>query len=257
MSVVAFIRKRSARDPLAHHLLRCFYFYCALFQFHHTIEHVPGVLNVAADALSRNNLPLFFSLLTGLSFSGANPGHRSPPCTQARLGISCMGHTVRQYFANALAPSSLSCYGTAARRYFMFCVRRVGSPPFPISQEVLIRFVAYLAESGLSHATISAYLSGLRFVQIAQGWPDPQLCNFPQLHYVMRGIHRLSGPSVSRRLPITPDLMGALYRVWFQPGLYSLYDCTMLWAACCLGFFGFMTEIRGVHLSISLESGFS
>ena len=63
MAVVDILRKRSARSPLAHHLLRCLYFYTALFQFDHTAEHIPGVLNTAADALSRNNLPLFSSLL--------------------------------------------------------------------------------------------------------------------------------------------------------------------------------------------------
>ena len=63
MAVVDILRKRSARSPLAHHLLRCLYFYTALFQFDYTAEHIPGVLNTAADALSRNNLPLFSSLL--------------------------------------------------------------------------------------------------------------------------------------------------------------------------------------------------
>ena len=45
------------------HLLRCLFFYCAQFSFHLSAEHVPGVLNTAADALSRNNLPLFLSLV--------------------------------------------------------------------------------------------------------------------------------------------------------------------------------------------------
>ena len=62
-AVVAILQKRSARDPVAHHLLRCFYFYAAFFQFEYGSEHVPGVLNVAADALSRNNLQLFSSLI--------------------------------------------------------------------------------------------------------------------------------------------------------------------------------------------------
>ncbi len=45
-----------------------------------------------------------------------------------------------------------------------------------------MRFVAYLAGSGLSHTMISSYLSGLRFAQIAHGWPEHQFCNYPQLH---------------------------------------------------------------------------
>ena len=44
-------------------MLRCLYFYSALFQFEFSAEHIPGVQNVAADALSRDNLVLFSSFL--------------------------------------------------------------------------------------------------------------------------------------------------------------------------------------------------
>ena len=63
MAVVAILRGRSARDPLALHLLRCFYFYASLYKFHHCVEHIPGMLNVAADSLSRDNVAMFSSLV--------------------------------------------------------------------------------------------------------------------------------------------------------------------------------------------------
>ena len=62
MGVVAILQKRSARHPVALHLLRCLYFYAAFFRFDYVAHHVPGVVNVAADAISRNNLTLFSSL---------------------------------------------------------------------------------------------------------------------------------------------------------------------------------------------------
>ena len=63
MAVVDILSKGSARDPLAHHLVRCLYFYSSLYAFQFVVMHVPGVFNVAADALSRNNLQLFSSLI--------------------------------------------------------------------------------------------------------------------------------------------------------------------------------------------------
>ena len=63
MSVVAILQSQSARNPLAHHLVRCLYFYAVLFDFKYEVEHVPGESNSAADALSRNNLTLFSFLL--------------------------------------------------------------------------------------------------------------------------------------------------------------------------------------------------
>ena len=63
MSVVRVVQSLNARDPLLCNMLRCFYFYAAYFQFTFSATHIPGVANVAADALSRGNLTLFHSLL--------------------------------------------------------------------------------------------------------------------------------------------------------------------------------------------------
>ena len=100
-----------------------------------------------------------------------------------------------------------------------------------------MRFVAYLAEGELSHATIKTYLSGLRFVQITSGLPDLDLPSFPQLQYVLRGVQRCHS---THRLPITPEVMQLLCTAWSNPGMGSCFDRSMWWAACCLGFFGFM-----------------
>ena len=73
MAVVAVLNTRSAKSPLLMHLLRCFAFYSAYFRFHFTARHVPGVLNTAADALSRNNLQLFSSLVPQAQESSIPP----------------------------------------------------------------------------------------------------------------------------------------------------------------------------------------
>ena len=63
MAVVDILKRRSGRDPSVLHLMSCFFFYLAHFNFQHSAEHVPGVLNTAADAISHNNLPHLSSLL--------------------------------------------------------------------------------------------------------------------------------------------------------------------------------------------------
>ncbi len=62
MGVVAILRKRSARHPVALHLLRCLYFYAATYNFDFIAQHIPGVDNIAADAISRDNINLLSSL---------------------------------------------------------------------------------------------------------------------------------------------------------------------------------------------------
>ena len=48
---------------LVTHLLRCLVFYAVVYHFDFQAEHLPGTHNSAADAISRNNLTLFFSLI--------------------------------------------------------------------------------------------------------------------------------------------------------------------------------------------------
>ena len=61
MGVVAKLRKYSAAREETHKLLRCLYFYAAVYQFSFCAEHVLGVHNTAADAFFHDNMPLFFS----------------------------------------------------------------------------------------------------------------------------------------------------------------------------------------------------
>ena len=76
-------------------------------------------------------------------------------------------------------------------------------------------------------------------MQLAKGFPDPLLQAWTYLDQVLKGIRRSLPASVrSPRLPITPHTLGVLFSVWSQPPVST--DNTMLWAACCVGFFGFL-----------------
>ena len=58
-AVVAIINSGRSTDNRAMHLMRCLSFFLAHNGTNVFAEHLPGKDNVAADALSRNNLPLF------------------------------------------------------------------------------------------------------------------------------------------------------------------------------------------------------
>ena len=60
MAVVHALTSGAAKDPRLMHLLRCLHFFTARHQISICARHVPGVLNTAADALSRNNMSVFF-----------------------------------------------------------------------------------------------------------------------------------------------------------------------------------------------------
>ena len=61
-SVVRIVNHGSSKDSDVMQLMRCLAFLGAKLEFHITTSHIRGADNTLADALSRNNLPLFRSL---------------------------------------------------------------------------------------------------------------------------------------------------------------------------------------------------
>ena len=62
-AAVAAINNQSSRVQEMAHMLRCLAFICGRFQIHISASHIPGTQNCIADALSRNNLTSFYTLL--------------------------------------------------------------------------------------------------------------------------------------------------------------------------------------------------
>ena len=161
-----------------------------------------------------------------------------------------MDQLVQRYLTSSIAPSTASTYRSAINHYLSFCSQfRVS--PLPLSQITVSRFIAHLAHSGVSHPSIRSYLSGLRFLQVMRGLPDPELSSSPLISYLLRGIRRL--PSTNPRpprLPITPQILCSLFCTWSTWPEESRFDASMLWAACCLGFF-WLPPVRGIHLPLT------
>ena len=106
---------------------------------------------------------------------------------------------------------------------------------------MLCWFVAYLKQEGLKHRTIKSYLSAVRFLHVMEGEKNPFEGTLNRLEYVLKGIKREeseSGMQKRVRLPISPNILRRIKAVWNCSGPSA--DQVMLWAACCLGFFGFM-----------------
>ena len=135
----------------------------------------------------------------------------------------------------AVAPSTARSYSSAQRRYQQFCVR-FSLRPLPATEQVLILFVAELAQS-VCHATIRSYLSAVRNLHITAGHPDP-LAGSIRLELVLRGVRRVKARPGKTKLPVTPLILHRIREVLL--GGCEKEDARMLWAACCLAFFCFM-----------------
>ena len=170
------------------HPVRCLAFITAKFQFLSSASHIPGVENTAADALSRNKLDVFHSILpSGQPISCSTSS--SPPgpslAVQTRLDILELDKTVERYFHEGLAPSTRRSYGLA-RRFLSFC-SHYHFTPIPSSEQLLCQFAAHLAVSGLQASTTKCYLSAIRQLHTAQGVGDPGMGSMAKLEQVVGG----------------------------------------------------------------------
>ena len=107
---------------------------------------------------------------------GQGSSHRRPhPSTnppKIRLDIPELDQLTKKYFSKGLAESTQRSYRSAQNKFLAFC-RDGGFKAVPASEETLCRYVSYIANSGLKHRTIKAYLSAIRHLHICEGAGDP------------------------------------------------------------------------------------
>lgn len=151
------------------------------------------------------------------------------------------------------APSTWRSYNSGIRHYITFC-NQANRPAVPTSEPTLLLFVSYLASRNLSYPTIKVYLAGIRSLHVATGYDvtfHSQLT--PRLHQVLKGIRKEKASTLPSRIrrPITRDIMSKIKAALLKSP--HSYHNIMMWAACCLAFFGFL---RSSEFTIPTQSGY-
>ena len=194
--------------------------------------------------ISQSPPTVLLSQPTGIRPADSHRGgsERAAPQPIAPVDLTHLDGVVQFYVENCIASSTRASYASAQRRFLTFCQAGGIREPYPVDEELLGRFVAFLGQQNLKHCTIKCYLSGIRFSQIHLGLGDPfQNKAMPRLEYILTGIKQVqarAGTPPKPRLPITPALLEGLRGVWLKPSAPP--DHIMLWAAACTGFFGFL-----------------
>ena len=105
---------------------------------------------------------------------------------------------------------------------------------WPIPRDHLILFVAHCFDRGCAAASISAYLSGLRFYHRMHDWPDP--LDYFIIRKMLEGCKK-SRPGRDHRAPITHNIFCKLLPK-LESVCYSAYEAILFKTAFSLAYYG-------------------
>ena len=105
-------------------------------------------------------------------------------------------------------------------------------PPVPVTDKVIALYVSYLARR-LKPGSIRQYVNVIRLIHLECGLANPMEDSW-YLQSTLRGIQRIKGSTVKRKLPVTPAL---LLQIRSVINLNQQYDA-MFWSACLFMFYG-------------------
>ena len=195
-----------------------------------TAQHIPGVNNAAADHLSCNNLPQFFSI---------SPQAKRVP-TPIPQELMDLVTAVAPDWTSMTFKKTGQYYQYGQKRYLKFCTE-AHCDALPTSENILLLFASHLPKEGLSHQTIKSYLSAVRSLHISYGLHQQFSTKLtPRLQMVLRRIKKgdaEKGPKTTR-LPITPSILHMILAILQNDP--SSWNSIMLWAAGMLAFLGFL-----------------
>ena len=169
-----------------------------------------------------------------------------------QLNTSSLEQRCLHFLAQGLAPSTRKAYASGQRKFIEFC-RQAGKlhsngSPCPADKWTLCLFHFLQIRFSILQF-IKVYLSAVRSLHIEQGFPDP-LLNCLRLQRVLRGVKRSQGSPAAQRLPITDSLLLVIHRA-LDP---KFFDHCAFWAACMLGYFGFL---RAAEFTVPNLASFS
>lgn len=142
-----------------------------------------------------------------------------------------LDHEWIAYKRAALAPNTQTAYAIHVRTYMTFC-NAFGYTPVPATPVTMCRYAAYLARTHAS-SSVRCYMAGIRHMHLELGYPSPT--DEYHIGTVLKGIDTTKGKIPSKKLPITLDILQAVYKCLDLGDDFQL----CFWAACLVGFFTF------------------
>ena len=228
--LVEVINRKTTKDRQLLDLLRELVLQCLKHNILFRAIHVPGVLNVKADA---------FIALTGHAIQVPRPGYGS--CPNARASPSStteLASVTRHLLSASLSKGSKDVYKRSWSLFVAWAQAYLGNCNFnlPLQSAVLALFVSYLYSLRYASSTVTSYLSAISYAHRLAGVNDPT--ETALITQILKGYSKLT-PAHEVRLPITLPIFKQIIAS-YQHTTGSAYQLQMLTAMCSLAFFAFI-----------------
>lgn len=131
----------------------------------------------------------------------------------------------------SLAPAMRQSYDQAISAFLSFCASVGFSNPSPISEALLLHFLAFLKNRGLSSTTLNVHLSAFTFYSTKRRLMEP--CRSFLVHHTVEGWRCSAPPAPDGWRPITIFMLEQLLTL--LPSLcFSHFEATLFGAAFSL-----------------------
>ena len=127
-------------------------------------------------------------------------------------------------------------YESGIKANYKFC-EKFKIQPLPASS-LTLQFFCVHNSCYTSYKTLEVFLAAICLRYLEQGLNDPT--NNQLLHLVCRGIRRLQGDKIRKRLPITINLLRTLKSQLANSTFFTVLEQQLLWVAFSLAFYSFM-----------------
>ena len=257
---VVSLNKCTSRSDIIMKCLRSLFWLSATYNYHLTSKYIPGIFNIAADSASRLHLPGYLETLQPFTCHSPLQMHMS-----SKISCFCLADSGNGLPANRLQqtlptktqapPPDLSttldedvqmsrstCFVASTWRTYSaqlsasldFC-GKLNISPAPISQLDIGRYIAFLSRR-LYFSSIRQYLN-VRLIHLDSGLKNPLEQNW-YVASILKGVRRVKGNSSLQKLPITFDILRAIF---MKLDLKCSFERSF-WTACLVTFFCFFRK---------------
>jgi len=134
-----------------------------------------------------------------------------------------------------LAERTATTYNSASNQFLYFALWiSKGDVFLPADDRLLCRYLVWQART-VAPENLSTYLSAVRNLHLSLGIPWVDLRDRYMVGWLVKGLRRLQGPKLRKKLPVTPELLVCMRKCprinWEDPRM------VVVWAVFLLAFF--------------------